>query len=101
MGAIVLEQNKQKITQQLDLKGLVCPLPLLKMKLALKQLEPGQLLCAETTDSGSWKDFHKFTELTENELVTAERVGADDVRSDAVSEATAVEFYRFIIKKGL
>jgi TusA-related sulfurtransferase len=100
MGAIVLEQNKQKITQQLDLKGLVCPLPLLKMKLALKQLEPGQLLCAETTDSGSWKDFHKFTELTENELVTAERV-ADDVRPDAVSEETAVEYYRFIIKKGL
>jgi tRNA 2-thiouridine synthesizing protein A len=101
VGAIVLEQNKQKITQQLDLKGLVCPLPLLKMKLALKHLESGDLLFAETTDSGSWKDFHKFVELTENELVTAERVGADDVRLDVVSEETAVEYYRFIIKKGL
>jgi tRNA 2-thiouridine synthesizing protein A len=96
VGAIVLEQNKQKITQQLDLKGLACPLPLLKMKLALKQLAPGQLLCAEATDSGSWKDFHKFTELTENELVSAERV-----RPDAVSAEMAVEYYRFIIKKGL
>jgi tRNA 2-thiouridine synthesizing protein A len=97
----VIEQNKQKITQQLDLKGLMCPLPLLKMKLALKQLELGQLLCAETTDSGSWKDFHKFVELTDNELVTAERVGADDVKPDAMSEEANVEYYRFIIKKGL
>ena len=79
----------------------MCPLPLLKMKLALKQLELGQLLCAETTDSGSWKDFHKFVELTDNELVTAERVGADDVKPDAMSEEANVEYYRFIIKKGL
>ena len=82
----MLEQNKQKIAQQLDLKGLTCPLPLLKMKLALKQLEPGQLMTVETTDSGSWKDFHKFAELTEHEIVSAEN---------------AVEYYRFIIKKGL
>jgi TusA-related sulfurtransferase len=89
----VLEQNKQNITQQLDLKGLACPLPLLKMKLALKQLEFGQLLAVETTDSGSWKDFHKFAELTENELVRADVVSPD--------VANAAEYYRFIIKKGL
>lgn len=80
------EQNKQKYTRQLDLKGLACPLPLLKMKLALKQLEPGQLIYVETTDSGSWADFHKFSEITNNELLSAEKV-ADD--------------YIFVIKKGL
>lgn len=87
----MLEQNNQNITQQLDLKGLACPLPLLKMKLALKQLQPGQLVYIETTDSGSWTDFHKFAELTDNELVNAE----------AVSVGSRVECYRFIIKKGL
>lgn len=79
------EKNRQKFTQQLDLKGLACPLPLLKMKLALKQLEPEQLMYVETTDSGSWTDFHKFSEITNNELVSAEKV-ADE--------------FRFVIKKG-
>ncbi|MBQ0729964.1 MAG: sulfurtransferase TusA family protein [Oleispira antarctica] len=92
----MLEQNKQKITQNLDLKGLACPLPLLKMKLALKKLESGQLMYIETTDSGSWADFHKFSEITENTLVSA-----DLVSSDLVSVDKTTEYYRFIIKKGL
>jgi tRNA 2-thiouridine synthesizing protein A len=82
----VSEQNRQKFTQKLDLKGLACPLPLLKMKLALKQLEPEQLIYVETTDSGSWTDFHKFAEITNNELVSAEKLAGN---------------YSFIIKKGL
>lgn len=88
-GAIVSEQNRQIFTQQfdlqLDLKGLACPLPLLKMKLALKTLEPGQLVYVETTDAGSWTDFQKFAEITDNELVAAEKVA---------------EQYHFVIKKG-
>lgn len=79
------EENNQDYAQCLDLKGLACPLPLLKMKLALKQLEPEQLIYVETTDSGSWSDFHKFAEITQNELVSA-------------TEAT--ESYQFVIKKG-
>lgn len=101
MGAIVLEQNKQKITQKLDLKGLACPLPLLKMKLALKQLELGQLLLIETTDSGSWTDFHKFTEITDNTLISAEQVSPTLVSPTLDSVDKTTEYYRFIIKKGL
>jgi tRNA 2-thiouridine synthesizing protein A len=85
IGAIVSAENRQIITQQLDLTGLACPLPLLKMKLALKQLEPEQLMYVVTTDSGSWADFHKFAEITNNELVSAKKV-ADQ--------------YQFTIKKG-
>lgn len=85
IGAIVSAENRQIFTQQLDLKGLACPLPLLKMKLALKQIEPGQLIYVETSDSGSWTDFHKFAEITNNELVTAEKVA---------------DCYQFVIKKG-
>ena len=84
IGAIVSAEIRQKFTQQLDLKGLACPLPLLKMKLALKQLEPEQLIYVETTDSGSWTDFHKFAEITNNELVSAEQLA---------------DHYQFIIKK--
>ena len=79
------EENNLNHAQRLNLKGLACPLPLLKMKLALKQLEPEQLIYVETTDSGSWSDFHKFAEITQNELVSAEE---------------ADESYQFVIKKG-
>ena len=85
MGASVLEQNRQKVSLELDLKGLACPLPLLKMKLALKKLEVGQLIYVETTDGGSWADFHKFSDITGNSLVNAEALA---------------ESYHFIIKKG-
>jgi tRNA 2-thiouridine synthesizing protein A len=81
----VSDTNRQKFTQELDFKGLSCPLPLLKMKLALKQLERGQVIYVETSDSGSWQDFHKFVELTDNELVSAEQCDAH---------------YKFVIKKG-
>ena len=77
--------KRQNFTQQLDLKGLTCPLPLLKMKLALKQVEPGQVIYVETSDSGSWQDFHKFAELTNNELISAEQCD---------------NHYQFVIKKG-
>ena len=77
--------NRQNFTQQLDLKGLTCPLPLLKMKLALKQIEPGQVIYVETSDSGSWQDFHKFAEITNNELISAEQCD---------------NYYQFVIKKG-
>lgn len=77
--------NRQNFTQQLDFKGLACPLPLLKMKLALKKLEPGQVIYVETSDSGSWQDFHKFAEITDNELLSAEQCDAH---------------YQFVIKKG-
>ena len=79
------EHIRQNITQELDLKGLSCPLPLLKMKLALKQMEPGQVLCVETSDAGSWQDFKKFTEITDNVMLSAEEFSAH---------------YQFVIKKG-
>lgn len=78
-------ENKQYYAQTLDLKGLSCPLPLLKMKLALKKMESEQLVYVETTDAGSWTDFQKFTDITNNELVSAEQVA---------------EHYQFVIKKG-
>ena len=55
-----------KITQWqqlLDTQGLQCPLPLLKAKRALSQLEAGQLLKVLATDAGSQRDFAAWTRL--------------------------------------
>ena len=53
----------------LDAKGLNCPLPILKAKKALKELEPGQTLQVLSTDPGSVADFQAFSRTTGNELV--------------------------------
>ena len=53
----------------LDAKGLNCPLPILKAKKALKDLEAGQTLQVLSTDPGSIADFQAFARTTGNELV--------------------------------
>ena len=55
--------------QQLDARGLNCPLPILKAKKALARLNPGQILRILATDSGSVKDFEAFARQTGNELL--------------------------------
>ena len=54
--------------KMLDTKGLQCPLPLLKAKRALSQLEAGQKLKVLATDAGSQKDFAAWTRLTGHHL---------------------------------
>lgn len=50
----------ETIDRELDLKGLNCPLPVLKTKLALKSMQPGEVLHAVTTDPMSVLDFRVF-----------------------------------------
>ena len=53
----------------LDAKGLNCPLPILKAKKAIKELEAGQVLEVLSTDPGSVADFQAFSRTTGNELL--------------------------------
>ncbi len=53
----------------LDAKGLNCPLPILKAKKALKEIDAGQTLQVLSTDPGSVADFQAFSRTTGNELV--------------------------------
>ncbi|PCJ50225.1 MAG: SirA family protein [Gammaproteobacteria bacterium] len=59
-----MESNKT-----LDAKGLNCPMPILKAKKALKELEVGQVLEIIATDPGAVADFGAFCRTTGNELV--------------------------------
>jgi tRNA 2-thiouridine synthesizing protein A len=58
------------MTKPLDLKGLKCPLPVLRAKKALKGMTPGALLEVLATDPGSVKDFQAFCETTGDEMVS-------------------------------
>ncbi|MGK0442286.1 MAG: tRNA 2-thiouridine synthesizing protein A [Pseudohongiellaceae bacterium] len=58
--------------QELDACGLQCPLPLLRAKQALNQLEDGQQLRVLATDAGSVRDFKAFTELSAHQLISSD-----------------------------
>ncbi|MDD2885370.1 MAG: sulfurtransferase TusA family protein [Dechloromonas sp.] len=55
--------------RDLDVKGLNCPLPILRTKKALAEMDSGQILRVLATDPGSLKDFPAFAKQTGNELV--------------------------------
>jgi len=63
------------IHQEIDTRGLNCPLPILKAKKALADMESGQLLRVVATDSGSLRDFQAFAKQTGNELVEQQTMG--------------------------
>ncbi|MBX6317470.1 sulfurtransferase TusA family protein [Pigmentiphaga sp.] len=54
---------------EVDAKGLKCPLPILRAKKALSNLESGQVLKVVCTDKGSVRDFQAFAKQTGNELI--------------------------------
>ena len=55
--------------QELDTRGLNCPLPILNAKKALDGMASGELLRVVSTDPGSVRDFQAFSRQTGNELV--------------------------------
>ncbi|EEO27104.2 sulfurtransferase TusA family protein [Oxalobacter paraformigenes] len=52
-----------------DACGTKCPMPILKAKKALANMESGQLLKVLATDPGAVRDFHFFGSQTGNEVV--------------------------------
>lgn len=58
-----------KADMELDLKGLACPMPVVRVSKGIKELKPGQVLKAVTTDRGSLTDFPAWAETSGNEIV--------------------------------
>lgn len=61
--------SKFEIHKVLDVKGLNCPLPILRTKMALGDLEPGQVIHVMATDPHSVVDFKAFCARTGHELL--------------------------------
>ena len=57
------------IDKELDARGLVCPLPILRTKQSLADMISGQILKIIATDPGSMIDFQVFSVQTGNELL--------------------------------
>jgi tRNA 2-thiouridine synthesizing protein A len=65
--------------QELDARGLNCPLPILRTKKALAGLTSGQVLKVISTDPGSVKDMQAFAKQTGNELLSSAEAGGEFV----------------------
>lgn len=66
-----------QIHKEIDTRGLNCPLPILKAKKALADMDSGQLLKVLSTDAGSLRDFQAFAKQTGNELLEQQTVGEE------------------------
>lgn len=62
-----MESNKG-----LDAKGLACPMPIVKTKKAMNELEPGQVLEIHATDKGAKKDLAAWAKSGGHELLQTE-----------------------------
>jgi tRNA 2-thiouridine synthesizing protein A len=59
----------------LDATGLLCPLPVLKARRALRDVPAGGILEVLATDPGAVKDFEHFCQTTGCELLAASDSG--------------------------
>jgi tRNA 2-thiouridine synthesizing protein A len=70
--------------QELDLRGLNCPLPILKTKKALNTMTSGQTVQVLATDPGSMLDFKAFAAQSGNHLLESVALNGE---------------FRFVLKK--
>ncbi|MFH1092281.1 MAG: sulfurtransferase TusA family protein [Pseudomonadota bacterium] len=57
----------------MDLKGLPCPMPVVKVSKGIKDVEVGQILQAITTDPGAMADFPAWAKKTGNKIIKTEQ----------------------------
>jgi TusA-related sulfurtransferase len=64
-----------KVDKTMDLKGLPCPMPVVKVSKGIKEIELGQVIEALTTDPGSLTDFPAWARTSGNEILKTDQDG--------------------------
>ena len=80
--------------RELDVKGLNCPLPILRTKKALSDMASGQVLHVLATDPGSVKDFQAFAKQTGNQLLSNSESG-----TGSESESSSDRVFEFFFQR--
>lgn len=70
----------QKITTTLDLRKLLCPMPVVKIAQAIKNAEIGALIEATATDPGVLADIPAWARSSGNELISIEKMENKEIR---------------------
>jgi tRNA 2-thiouridine synthesizing protein A len=66
-----------KVDLDLDLKGLLCPLPMVRVSQNIKNIPVGGVIRAVATDPGSLPDITSWARSTGNEVLKTEKEGKD------------------------
>jgi tRNA 2-thiouridine synthesizing protein A len=66
------------IHKEIDARGLTCPLPILRAKKALSDMQSGEVLKVVATDPGSVRDFQAFARQTGNDLLDQQATPSGD-----------------------
>jgi tRNA 2-thiouridine synthesizing protein A len=66
-----------KVDLELDLKGLLCPLPMVRVSQNIKNIPVGGVIKAIATDPGSLADISSWARSTGNEVLKTEKEGKD------------------------
>lgn len=65
-----------RVDRTLDCKGLLCPMPIVRLAKTVKELESGQVILMEATDPGAIPDVEAWSKNTGNPLVAHDKDGA-------------------------
>ena len=64
---------------ELDLRGLLCPMPMVKVSQNISKVPVGGIVRAVATDAGSMADIPAWAKSTGNEVLQAEKAGGEFV----------------------
>ena len=64
-----------RIEKVMDLKGLPCPMPILKVNKGIKEVEVGQVIEVWSTDPGSLSDFPSWARTRGHEILITDQSG--------------------------
>ncbi|ARK30658.1 sulfurtransferase TusA family protein [Halalkalibacter krulwichiae] len=78
-----------KFDQLVDAKGLACPMPIVRTKKAMNELEPGKVLEIQATDKGSTADIKAWAQSTGHQYLGTVEEG--DVLKHYLRKATGEE----------
>lgn len=59
--------------KQLDVRGAKCPIPIVKAKKEVDQMQPGELLEVVSTDPGSLPDFKGWAQTSKTAVLKEQR----------------------------
>ena len=69
------------ISREVDAKGQMCPMPIVMVAKAIKEIQPGQVLVLYATDQGARRDVPAWASRTDNKIL------------DVVEENGVLAFY--------
>lgn len=71
---------EEKAATTLNLRGLMCPLPVVKIAQAITQVQVGEMIEAYATDPGVLADIPAWARSSGHELVSIEKLDNKEIR---------------------